>query len=221
MIYVAVALMVGIMVGNGVGMSVGLKPWAVVFCVLFVLACVGYRWSKWLCDVCLILSTMAFGAFLECRQTHAQASPLPEGRVSCEAIVVGMPQQHEFGIAGNQFGCDGVEEGVGAMQDDHVGLYLVNDLLKVAVVGKRYVLTGNLDGRGYAVNLYPVDGVHTGDAVLTEADDNMLEIGQTFGHVFRDGLDAALYRIIIFGYLEYSFLHRQSVFFNYNARNSG
>ena len=94
MIYVAVALMVGIMVGNGVGMSVGLKPWAVVFCVLFVLACVGYRWSKWLCDVCLILSTMAFGAFLECRQTHAQASPLPEGRVSCEAIVVGMPQQH-------------------------------------------------------------------------------------------------------------------------------
>ena len=94
MIYVAVALMVGIMVGNGVGISVGLKTWAVVFCVLFVLACVGYRWSKWLCDVCLILSTVAFGAFLECRQTHAQASPLPEGRVSCEAIVVGMPQQH-------------------------------------------------------------------------------------------------------------------------------
>ena len=94
MIYVAVALMVGIMVGNGAGMSVGLKPWVVIFCVLFVLACVGYRCNKWLCDICLILSTVAFGAFLECRQAHEQASPLPEGRGSCEAIVVGMPQQH-------------------------------------------------------------------------------------------------------------------------------
>ena len=94
MIYVAVALMVGIMVGNGVGASVGLIPCAVVFCVLFILACVGFRWNKWLCDICLILSTMAFGAFLECRQAHEQANPLPEGRVSCEAIVVGMPQQH-------------------------------------------------------------------------------------------------------------------------------
>ena len=94
MIYVAVALMVGIMVGNGVGASVGLIPWAVVFGVLFILACVGYRCNKWLCDICLILSTVAFGAFLQCRQAHIQTRPLPEGRVSCEAIVVGMPQLH-------------------------------------------------------------------------------------------------------------------------------
>ena len=94
MIYVAVALMVGIMVGNGAGMSVGLKPWVVIFCVLFVLACVGYRCNKWLCDICLILSTVAFGAFLQCRQAHIQTRPLPEGSVSCEAIVVGIPRLH-------------------------------------------------------------------------------------------------------------------------------
>ena len=115
---------------------------------------------------------------------------------------IGVPQQHEFRVFGLQLGCDGVEEGVGAMQDDHVGLYLVNDLLKVAVVGKRYVLTGNLDGRGYAVNLYPVDGVHTGDTVLTETDDIGIVGLQAFCHVFRDGLDASLYRIIVFRNVE-------------------
>lgn len=94
MIYVAVALMVGIMVGNGVGISVDLRTYVGVFCVLFVLACVCYRRSKRLCDISLVLATVAFGAFLECRQAHEQAIPLPSGRVSCQAIVVGMPQQH-------------------------------------------------------------------------------------------------------------------------------
>ena len=44
---------------------------------------------------------------------------------------------------------------------------------------------------------------------IDETDDDMVEVGQAFSHVFCDGLDAAFYRIIIFCYLEYSFLHRQ------------
>lgn len=94
MIYVAVALMVGIMVGNGVGMSVGVKTFAIAFCMLLALAGVAYCRNKKLCDICLILSAVAFGAFLESRQIEEQRIALPKGRVACQAIVVEMPQQH-------------------------------------------------------------------------------------------------------------------------------
>lgn len=94
MIYVAVALMVGIMVGNGVGMSVGVKTFAIVFCMLLALTGVAYCRNKILCDICLILSAVTFGAFLESRQIEEQRIALPKGRTACQAIVVGMPQQH-------------------------------------------------------------------------------------------------------------------------------
>lgn len=94
MIYVAVALIVGIMVGNGVGMSVGVKAYAVAFCVLLAFTGVAYCRNRWLCDISLMLSAVVFGAFLESRQIEEQRIALPKGRVACQAIVVGMPQQH-------------------------------------------------------------------------------------------------------------------------------
>lgn len=94
MLYVAVALMTGIMIGSQVETTVEMGVWAVVFCVLFFLAWVGYRWNKWLCDVCLLLSTVTFGIILECWQIQNEQRPLPAGRVSCQAIVVSMPQAH-------------------------------------------------------------------------------------------------------------------------------
>lgn len=94
MIYVAVAFMVGIMVGNGVGMSVGVKTFAIAFCMLLALTGVAYCRNKKLCDICLILSAVTFGAFLESRQIEEQRIALPKGRVACQAVVVGMPQQH-------------------------------------------------------------------------------------------------------------------------------
>ena len=125
---------------------------------------------------------------------------------------VGMPQQHEFGIARNQFGCDGVEEGVGTMQQDDIWLFLVDDLLEIVVIGEGDVLTRDFHGRGNAVDLDAIDIIHARDTILAETDDNMVEMVQSFGHVFRNGLNATFYGIIIFCYLEYSFLHRRTLF---------
>ena len=98
------------------------------------------------------------------------------------------------------------------MQENDVWLLFVDNLLEIVIIGESDVLTRDFHRRGNAVDLDAIDGIHARDAILTEADDNMVEIGQTFGHVFGDGLDAAFYWIIIFSYLEYSFLHRRTLF---------
>ena len=122
-----------------------------------------------------------------------------------------MPQQNELDIFRCQFGRDRVEIWIGTMQHDDIWLFLVDNFLQVVIVGESDVLAGYVHGRGDAVDLDAVDRIHTGNAVLAEAHDDIFEGLQTLAHVFGDGLYAAFDRMIVFCNLEYCFLHSQSV----------
>ena len=115
---------------------------------------------------------------------------------------VGVPEKHELAVLGYQADGDGVEEGIGAVEHDDVGLVLLDDLLQVTVVGEGDVLARHFQRGGDAVDLGAVDGVHTGDAVVAEADDDIVKVRQPLGHVLGHGLDASFGWIIVFCYVE-------------------
>ena len=120
---------------------------------------------------------------------------------------VGVPEQHKLGLRGRKLRRDGVEKRVGTVEQDDVGLHLVDDFLQVVIVAEGDVLTGYLYRRGYTVDLDTVDGIHSGDTVLTEAYHIVVESRKALCHVFRYRLYSSLDRMIVFRNLEYSFLH--------------
>ena len=122
-----------------------------------------------------------------------------------------MPQQNQFDIFRRQLGCDGIQVGIGTMQNDDIRLLFVDDFLQVVIIGKSNILAGDVHGRCDAVDFDTIDCIYSGNTVLAKAYDDILEGFQAFAHVFGNGLYAAFNRIIIFCNLEYSFLHSRFV----------
>ena len=122
-----------------------------------------------------------------------------------------MPQQHQLHILGSKLCGDGVQEWIRTMKQDDVRLLLIDDFLEVVIVGEGYVLTGNVQRRGYTIDFHAVDSFISSNAVLTETYNNIVEVRKTFTQILCNCLNATLYRIIIFSYLEYSFLHQRYV----------
>ena len=70
------------------------------------------------------------------------------------------------------------------------------------IIGDGDILCRYPQGMCDAIHLNAVDVIDTRDAVFAEADDDVLEVCQSFCYIFGDSLDAAFCWIIIFGYLE-------------------
>ena len=84
-----------------------------------------------------------------------------------------MPQQHQFRVFGLQFGRNRVEVGVRTVQQDDVGLYLVDNLLEIMIIGDGDILCRYSQGWCDAIHLNAVDVIDTRDAVFAEADDDI------------------------------------------------